>query len=86
MKIALRYIPAEVWVDVFIYPWISRKQLGQIVHRFKNRRFVEILQYCLHERGKRMLGTIRLDKVLLNFEYKVNIMSLGSNYPTNTNA
>ena len=64
MKLALRYIDEEVWVaDVFCFPWISRKQLGKIVHRLRNRYFAGILQYCLHERGKRTLGELILGKV-----------------------
>ena len=63
MKLALRYIPTEVWVDVIIFPWITRKKLGKIVHMFRNRYFAEILQYCLHERGSRTLDTVYLLKV-----------------------
>ena len=63
MKLALRYIPTEVWVDVVIFPWITRKELGRIVPMFRNRYFAEILQYCLHERGKRELDAIDLTKV-----------------------
>jgi len=63
MKLALRYIPTEVWVDVLCYPWISRKQLGKIVDKFRNRYFAEILQYCLHERGKQSLGYLQLNEV-----------------------
>ena len=63
MKLALRYIPTEVWVDVFCYPWIGRKKLGKIVDKLRNRKFAEILQYCLHERGRRMLNKLYLDKV-----------------------
>ena len=86
MKLALRYIPTEVWVDVFIYPWNKRKKLGKIVDRFRNRKFAEILQYCLHDRGKRTLKTVYMDEVL-NAMFKQIIKNLGTaTHTTNTNA
>ena len=63
MKIALRYIPTEVWVDIFCYPWINRKELGQLMDKLGNRYFADIFQYYLHERGKRILAELDLDKV-----------------------
>ena len=65
MKPGLRCLPNEVWVDVFIFPWISRKKLGKIVHKLgdKDVPIAAILQYILHKRGKRTLGPICLDKV-----------------------
>ena len=63
MKPALCWIPTEVWVDVFSYPWISRKDLGQIVDKIGNSYIAEILQYCLHDRGKQTLGTMILYEV-----------------------
>ena len=72
MKLALRYIPTEVWVDIFSFPWISRKKLGQLVDQLGNRYFAEIFQYCLHERGKRTLGTLNLNKVFKKVEKKNN--------------
>ena len=69
MKPGLRCLPNEVWVDVFSFPWISRKQLGEIVHKLGNPTIVEVLQYILHERGKRTLGEICLDKVFEIFKH-----------------
>ena len=62
MKPALRLIPTEVWVDVFRYPWITRKELGRIVHRFRNRKFAEFLQFYLHDWGKQTLNKVYLDR------------------------
>ena len=55
MKPGLAVLPLEVWADVFVYPWITRQQLAQIVDRFKNRKFVEKLQFRLHDMGKHTL-------------------------------
>ena len=63
MKPALRWIPTEVWVDIFRYPWINRKELGRIVHKFRNCKFAEFLQFYLHEWGKQKIGRLFLGKV-----------------------
>ena len=63
MKPGLRLIPTEVWVDIFSYPWIRRWKLGRIVDKIGNAYFTEILQYCLHERGKRKLKYVWLGQV-----------------------
>ena len=55
MKPGLAVLPLEVWADVFVYPWITRKKLARIVHRFKNRKFAEKLQFRLHDMGKHTL-------------------------------
>ena len=49
MKSGLAVLPMDVWADVFVYPWIKRKKLAQIVHRFKERGFAEKLQKFLHD-------------------------------------
>ena len=74
MNPGLRCLPNEVWLDVFIFPWISRKQLGKIVHKLgdKDVPIVALLQYILHERGRRTLGEIRLDKVFFIFNIKIH--------------
>ena len=63
MKYWLSHLPLEVWVDVFCYPWISRRELGTIVDEFGNHTFAEYLQFYLHDWGKRMLSDLRLDGV-----------------------
>ena len=65
MKYWLRQLPLEVWVDIFSYPWISRKKLGQLVDKIGNRKFAEALQFYLHDWGKRKLKTLCFEKVLL---------------------
>ena len=49
MKQELAVLPMDVWADVFVYPWIFRQQLAQIIHRFKERAFAEKLQTFLHD-------------------------------------
>ena len=49
MKLGLAVLPMDVWADVFVFPWISREELAQIVHMFKNRAFAEKLQTFLHD-------------------------------------
>ena len=55
MKPELAVLPLEVWTDVFVYPWITRQRLAQIVDQFKNRKFAEKLQFRLHNMGKHSL-------------------------------
>jgi len=52
MNYWLSYLPLEVWVEVFCYPWIRREELARIVHRFCNRKFTEYLQFYLHDWGR----------------------------------
>ena len=49
MKPELAALPMDVWADVFVYPWITRKKLAQIVDKFKERDFAEKLQMFLHD-------------------------------------
>jgi len=65
MKLALRYIPTEVWVDVFCFafPLSSRPRLGRLVDRIGNYNFSEFLQFYLHEWGKHELGWLEFTKV-----------------------
>ena len=60
MKPGLAVLPLEVWTDVFIYPWITRQQLAQIVDQFKNRKFAEKLQFRLHDYGKQSLRYLQI--------------------------
>ena len=62
MKLALRWIPTEVWVDVFRYRGKSRKELGEIADKL-GRKFAEFLQFYLHEWGQRMLGDLYFHEV-----------------------
>ena len=61
MKLELAVLPMDVWADVFVYPWISRQQLAQVAHRFKERAFAEKLQTFLHDPkcGKHSLNYLR---------------------------
>ena len=52
MKPGLAVLPLEVWADILVFPWITREQLAKIVHKFKNRKFAEKLQFRLHDMGK----------------------------------
>ena len=65
MKLALRWIPSEVWMDIFTFPWISREDMGNIVHKIGNRQFAEFLQEYLHKWGKQTLKCVNLIKVYL---------------------
>ena len=49
MKSGLAALPMDVWADVFVYPWITRKKLAQIVDKFKERGFAAKLQTFLHD-------------------------------------
>ena len=62
MKSELSVLPMDVGADVFIYPWITRQQLAQIVDRFKERAFAEKLQKFLHDPkcGKHSLRYLRI--------------------------
>ena len=64
MKYWLSHLPLEVWVDCYRYPWISREELGQIVHRFGNRKFAEYLQFYLHDWGKRKINGVKFNQVV----------------------
>ena len=70
MKYWLSHLPCEVWVDVFRYPGKSRIELGRIVDRFRNRKFVEYLQFYLHDWGKRTLNRVEFDQVTLSSNLK----------------
>ena len=64
------------WADVFIYPWITREQLAQIVHRFKERAFAEKLQKFLHDPkcGKHLLRNLQIDsKPKMNLKRKIEV-------------
>ena len=56
-------LPLEVWVDIFSYPWITRKEFGQLVERIGNWKFAENAQFYIHEWGKRKLGDLTFEKV-----------------------
>lgn len=62
MKLGLAVLPMDVWADVFVYPWITRKNLAQIVDQFKERQFAEKLQTFLHDPkcGKHSLGHLQI--------------------------
>ena len=51
MKVAL--LALEVWMDMLLFPWITRARMGQIVILIGNRKFAEILQSILHDYGKK---------------------------------
>ena len=68
MKPALRWIPIEVWVDIFCFAWIARWKLGEIVDQIGNAKFAEYLQFYLHDWVKRTLNPLHLGAVCLNFE------------------
>ena len=57
------FLPLEVWMDIFVYPWITRKEFGQLVHGIGNFKFAEHAQFYLHEWGKRKLGGLHFTKV-----------------------
>ena len=56
-------LPLEVWMDIFGYPWITRQQFGQLVHKLGNRKFAEHAQFYLHEWGKRKLPDVCFNEV-----------------------
>ena len=58
-------LPLEVWMDIFVFPWNTRKELGQLVHKIGNYKFAEHAQFYLHEWGKRTLGEVHFHKVSL---------------------
>ena len=60
MKPGLVVLPLEVWADFLVFPWITRKKLAQIVHKFKNRKFAEKLQFRLHDWGKQSLTFLEI--------------------------
>ena len=53
-------LPLEVWMDIFCFPWITRRDFGQIVDKIGNFKFAEHAQFYLHEWGKRTMGTLIL--------------------------
>ena len=69
MKYWLSQLPLEVWVDVFSFPWISRKEFGQIVDKIGNYQFVEFMQFYLHDWGKL---TLDIDGVLFDKVHCLN--------------
>ena len=78
MKPELAVLPAEVWADVFVYPWISRQKLAQIVHRFGEKQFAEKLQYRLHDIGKHTLHNVKISwKPLVQPEPSSSKLQLG---------
>ena len=56
-------LPLEVWMDIFVFPWISREEFGQLVGRIGNFKFAENAQFYLHEWGKRKLGKLHFKEV-----------------------
>ena len=40
-------LPLEVWMDIFSFPWISRRVLGQLVDQTDNFKYAEHAQFCL---------------------------------------
>ena len=62
MKQGLAILPMDVWADVFVYPWITREQLAQIMDQFKERAFAEKLQTFLHNPrcGKHSLRFLKI--------------------------
>ena len=56
-------LPLEVWMDIFVFPWISREEFGLLVDRIGNFKFAEHAQFFLHEWGKRKLCNLFFDKV-----------------------
>ena len=56
-------LPLEVWMDIFCYPCISRKEFGRIIDRIGNFKFAEHAQFYLHEWGKR---TMDMDRMFFN--------------------
>ena len=56
-------LPLEVWMDIFVFPWITREEFGQLVHKIGNFNFAEHAQFFLHEWGKRTLGKVVFDEV-----------------------
>ena len=60
MKPGLAVLPLEVWTDVFVYSWIARQKMAQIVDRIGNRKFAEKLQFRLHDYGKQSLRYLQI--------------------------
>ena len=58
-------LPLEVWMDIFCFPWITRKEFGRIVDRIGNFKFAEHAQFYLHEWGKHKLGRLCFDQVYI---------------------
>ena len=56
-------LPIEVWMDIFCFPWIKRKDFGQLVDKIGNSKFAEHAQFYLHEWGKHKLGNLIFKKV-----------------------
>ena len=79
MKLGLAVLPMDVWADVFVYPWITREQLAQIVHRFKERAFAEKLQKFLHDPkcGKHSLRFLKISyKPKENVKPKIKVFTI----------
>lgn len=55
MKPGLFVLPLEVWIDVFVFLWITREKMAEIVDKIGNRDFAEKLQFRLHDMGKHAL-------------------------------
>ena len=75
MKLALRYIPLETWVDVFVFPipWIKRPFLGRMVARFRNRKFAEYLQFFLHDWCKHTLHPMKIYRAPVKIITKIKL-------------
>ena len=56
-------LPLEVWMDIFVFPWITREEFGKLVEKIGNFKFAEHAQFYLHEWGKRKLVRLSFDKV-----------------------
>ena len=69
MKPGLAVLPMDVWADVFVYPWITRQKLAQIVDMFKERAFAEKLQTFLHD-PKCGKHTLRLLQIYLKHSFE----------------
>ena len=65
-------LPLEVWMDIFVFPWISRQKFGQLVAKIGNFKFGEHAQFYLHEWGKRSLGDVEFNKVNFNYLHNKN--------------
>ena len=60
MTPGLVVLPLEVWTDVFVFPWITRRKLAQIVDKIGDRKFAEKLQFRLHDMGKHSLRYLEM--------------------------
>ena len=56
-------LPLEVWMDIFVFPWITREDFGQLVPKIGNFKFAEHAQFYLHEWGRHKLGNLTFNEV-----------------------